>query len=259
MINPRMNQCLAQLSEDEYLSLESHFKLVSLPKGKLLYDPGDRIKNFLFPVTAKVAIGTSLDEEKFTDIAVIGAEGMIGRRLLIDGISSHRVYVSVAGFAYEIGESLMLQEFRKFAGVHDICMTSIEQLLLKISTEVICSRFHTLEQRLAKWMLLRLDEGMGKEVETTHQMIGFSLGYKREAITLALRRFPGIKVSRGRIHVNDRGRLERTTCSCYSAQATVSEEEPNITPCFVQHSRNIYSAWRLMRIEVYCSSSLQRL
>jgi CRP-like cAMP-binding protein len=223
-----MNQCLAQLSEAEYLLLESHFKLVSLPKGKLLYDPGDRIKNFLFPITAKVAIGTSIDEENFTEIAVIGAEGMIGRRLLIDGISSHRVYVSVAGFAYEISESLILQEFRKLAGVHDICVASIEQLLLKISTEVICSRFHSLEQRLAKWMLLRLDEGIGKEVETTHQMIGSSLGYKREAITLALRRFHGIKVSRGKIQVNDRGRLERTTCSCYAAQATVNDNQLNL-------------------------------
>jgi CRP-like cAMP-binding protein len=94
-------------------------------------------------------------------------------------------------------------------------MASFENLLLKISTEVMCSRFHSLEQRLAKWLLLRLDEGDGKLVETTHQIIATSLGYKREAITLTLRQFQGIDVFRGKIQVNDRGWLERSSCGCY--------------------------------------------
>ena len=215
MLNPRMNQCLAQLSEAEYQGLEPQLRLISLAKGTVLYEPGDPIRKFHFPVTAKLVIAASFDEEAFTDIVMIGSEGMIGRRLLIDGISSHRVYVSVAGFAYEISASPMLHEFRKFAGVHDICLASIENMLLKISAEVICSRFHSLEQRLAKWLLLRLDESDGAVLETTHQSMATSLGYKREAITLALRHFQGIELSRGKIHVRDRSWLERACCNCY--------------------------------------------
>ena len=217
MLNPELNLCLAQLDQDEFLSIEPHLRLVSLPKNKLLYEPGDSIKKMHFPVTAKIAIAASLDRETFTDIALIGKEGMIGRRLLIDGISSHRVYVSVAGFAYEVNASPILHEFRRFAGVHDVCMASIENMLLKISNELICSRFHSLEQRLAKWMLMRLDANRD-EIDTTHQSIADSLGCKRETITLTLRRLKGIKVSRGKIRVTDRGYLKRWSCGCYVAE-----------------------------------------
>lgn len=225
VLNPRMNQCLAQLSDEEFQRLEPQLRLVSLTKGRLLYEAGDPIRNFLFPVTSKIAIASNLDGDAYTDLVLIGSWGMIGRRLLIDGISSHRVYVSVPGFAYEISASPMLHEFRRFAGVHDICMATIENLLAKISNEVICSRFHSLEQRLAKWLLLRLDEGDDTTLETTHQAIATSMGYKREAVTLALRQFQGIEVSRGKIHVTDRGWMERACCSCYvSPQRTMDTQ-----------------------------------
>lgn len=217
MLHPRMNACLAQLSEEEFQSLESHLKLVALSRGQRLYDPGDRIQKFLFPVTAKLAIAAQVHEDLFSDVLLIGAEGMVGRRLLIDGISTHRVYVTVAGFAYEVSPAPVLHEFRRFAGVHDVCLASIEHVLSQISHEVICSRFHTLEQRLAKWLLLRLDEDSGEIVEATHQCIATSLGYKREAITLALRRFQGLEISRGKILVTDRGWLSRACCPCYVA------------------------------------------
>jgi CRP-like cAMP-binding protein len=215
MLNPRMNQCLAQLSEEEYQGLEPQLRLVSLTRGRVLYEPGDSMKRFLFPVTAKISIATCFDDENFTDIVLIGNWGMIGRRILIDGISSHRVHVSVTGFAYEIDASTMLHEFRRFAGVHDICIATVENLLSQISNEVMCSRFHSLEQRLAKWVLLRLDEADDTTVETTHQSIATSMGYKREAISLALSQFEGIEVSRGRIHVTDRGWMRRASCGCY--------------------------------------------
>ena len=215
VLNSRMNQCLAQISDEEFQRLEPQLRLVSLAKGRLLYDQGDSIKNFIFPVTAKIAIASNLDGDAYTDLVLIGSWGMIGSRLLIDGISSHRVYVSVPGFAYEISASPMLHEFRRFAGVHDICMTTIENMLAKISNEVICSRFQSLEQRLAKWFLLRMDEGDDNTIDTTHQAIATSMGYKREAVTLALRQFQGIEVSRGKIHVSDRGWMERASCSCF--------------------------------------------
>ena len=215
VLNPRMNQCLAQLSDEEFQRLEPQLRLVSLTKASVLFEPGDSMKSFLFPVTAKISIATSFDGVNFTDLVLVGSWGIIGRRILIDGISSHRVYVSVPGFAYEISASPMLHEFRRFAGVHDICMATIENLLAKISNEVICSRFHSLEQRLAKWFLLRMDEGDDNTINTTHQAIATSMGYKREAVTLALRQFQGIEVSRGKIHVSDRGWMERACCSCY--------------------------------------------
>lgn len=228
MLNPRMNHCLAQLDEGEYSRIEAELRLVSLTQGQLLYEAGDPIRKFLFPVTAKIAISASLDGDHYTDIVLIGAEGMLGRRLLIDGISSHRAYVSVAGFAYEISALPILHEFRKFSGVHDICMASIENILMTISKEVLCSRFHSLEQRLAKWLLQRLDEGSGNSVETTHQSIASSLGYKREAITLNLRHLEGVELFRGKIEVKDRSRLERAACSCYAPPDKQIQTQLNI-------------------------------
>ena len=94
-------------------------------------------------------------------------------------------------------------------------------MVSKMSMEVACANFHSLEQRVAKWLLIRHDHHRNDPIRVTHQSIADSLGVRREAITLILRKMRGLSFSRGAIKVVDREMLEHSTCECYAAQRQV--------------------------------------
>ena len=94
-------------------------------------------------------------------------------------------------------------------------------MLRKMSMEVACANFHSLDQRIAKWLLIRHDHDRSAPIRATHQSIADSLGVRRETITHALSKMRGLSFSRCAIEVEDRTLLEHTSCECYVAQREV--------------------------------------
>ncbi len=109
----------------------------------------------------------------------------------------------------------------KAAAYSTMCLQASIQMVSKMSMEVACANFHSLDQRVAKWLLIRHDHHRSDPIRVTHQSIADSLGVRREAITLILRKMRGLSFSRGAIKVVDREMLEHSTCECYAAQRQV--------------------------------------
>ena len=140
---------------------------------------------------------------------------MVGLRGLIDGNSLHSVRVAASGLAYTVGMAEFFQVWQGSATLQRMCMLAGTRILDKISTELACSRFHGVEARLAKWILLRHDHRGNDSIETTHQTIADSLGVRREAVTNGLRKLGGVQGWRGSLEVFDRRPLEAACCECY--------------------------------------------
>lgn len=102
-----------------------------------------------------------------------------------------------------------------------MCLQAGIQMLRKMSMEVACAHFHTLEQRVAKWVLIRHDRDRSAPIQATHQSIADSLGVRRESITNTLGKMRGLSHSRAAIEVEDRASLEHASCECYVAQREV--------------------------------------
>ena len=215
MLHPRSNQWLDQLAESDFVQLHPHLRLVSLPVGERLRGAGDPIKKLHFPITALIALSRELREGVGVDTALIGAEGVVGLRGLIDDASLHSVHVATSGLAYAIDMADFLPVWQGSVSLQRMCLRAGTRILDMVSTELTCSRFHDVEARLAKWILLRHDHRGNDLIETTHQTIADSLGVRREAVTNGLRKLGGVQGGRGSLEVFDRRPLEAACCECY--------------------------------------------
>ncbi len=220
-MNPRLNELLDQLPDTDYQRLLPHLRLMSLNAGRELYAPGDRIDKLYFPVSAAVAVATLTPAGQSIDAAIIGADGMVGLRCIAEGDSAYRFHVASPGLAYQLERQQLLTELDAGQGIYRMCLQAGIQMLRKMSMEVACAHFHTLQQRVAKWILIRHDRDRSAPIQATHQDIADSLGVRRESITNTLSKMRGLSYARSAIEVEDRALLEHASCACYVAQREV--------------------------------------
>ena len=102
------------------------------------------------------------------------------------------------------------------------------KLLQKISVEMACSHSHSIESRLARWIITRQDIEKSKTIKTTHQFIANSMGVRRESITNASAKLKGLKIFRGLIEIQERALLEAQCCECYFLDKTTHLQQSNL-------------------------------
>ena len=91
---------------------------------------------------------------------------------------------------------------------------------IQVAQTAACNRLHTIEQRLARWLLLTHDRVQRDEVSLTQEFLSRMLGVRRAGVSVAannLKQSGAIDYRRGNVIVVDRQRLEQTSCECYEA------------------------------------------
>lgn len=220
-MNPKLNAMLAQLPEADYQRLLPSLQLVSLLAGHTLYEPGQAIQSAYFPINTLLAIARQLRDGTSIDTCLIGAEGIMGLRGLLLTPSCQpqgHIYVSVSGLAYKMDIQHLREAIQASPVIHEMCLCARERNMMNMSIEVACCHFHSNEQRLAKWLLTRLDRQSAPIFKITHQALANSLGVRRESVTHALAKLQGLRFGRGQIEVVDRSALEGVCCECYGLQ-----------------------------------------
>lgn len=94
----------------------------------------------------------------------------------------------------------------------------------------MCSRHHTVDQQLCRWLLLSLDRLASNQLTMTQELIANMLGVRREGVTEAAGKLQSaglIHYNRGKIAVVDRAGLEAQVCECY---AVVNKEFDRLLP-----------------------------
>lgn len=217
-MHARLNELLQQLPDDDFESLHPHLKLVSLVEGQYLYEPGDQIDQIIFPITALIGLATVLENGCSIDTAIIGSDGLLGIRGIEEGTSVHRFHVLSSGLAYQISTIQLYRNAQHSSAIYKMCMKAGIQIIRKMSSEVACANFHTIEQRLAKWILIKHDRNSASTIKASHQTIADSLGVRREAVTNAMSKLEGISYRRCEIVVENYSLLKQHSCECHSVQ-----------------------------------------
>ena len=199
-------------------------ELVSLPKGKNLFVAGQISPHVYYPVGALVSMMMDMSDGYSVETYMVGNAGLIGCAAL-DGPSHYRANVRQAGLSYRI-PGPVLKSLLPHCPTHAMAISdTIRRMVMQLAQGVVCGKRHSVDQQLIRWMLISLDRTLEPTIEMTHQEIAERLGFRREAITLALGKLTAmgsIVSRRGAIEVIQRADLEAMVCDCY----WIGQEKP---------------------------------
>jgi CRP-like cAMP-binding protein len=214
-----VNQLLLALPESEFQRLAPHLEEVSLSLGQVLYEAGENIKHVYFPNRAMVSLIAVLEDGSTTEVGMVGSNGVVGYPAFLGGdLTTTRTIVQVAGTAMKIDAKLLKREFYRGGVLQRQLLLYTQALLTQISQTAACNRHHSLEARLARWLLTAQDHTASDTIQITQEFIAELLGTRRSGVTVAaglLQQAGIIRYSRGRITILNRLALEATACECY--------------------------------------------
>jgi CRP-like cAMP-binding protein len=213
------NSLLAALPRKDYLALQPDLTAVTLEFGAVLYETGDSIRDVYFPSKSVVSLLTIVDGRSALEVGLVGHEGMVGLPLALGvDISPVRALVQGAGPAMRMSAA----RFRKANDASPSLRRSLQRytynLLAQITQTAACNRFHRVEARLARWLLMTRDRVVSAEFRLTQEFLSHMLGVRRVGVTeaaSALQKRALIEYSRGNILILDHKGLEAAACSCY--------------------------------------------
>lgn len=213
------NRLLAALPAQEYERLLASLEPVRLTYGEVLYEPGDKIQHVYFPNDCLVSLLTVVEGHRALEVGLVGREGMVGSRLALGiAASSVRALVQGTGTAVRMKSARFLQEFRRSPALQRALFSFTDALMLQITQTAACNRFHTVGERLARWLLMTRERLSSSEFYLTHEFLADMLGVRRVGVTSAastLQRQRLIRYRRGTITILDQQGLEAAACSCY--------------------------------------------
>lgn len=216
---PIANRLLAALPRAEYQRLREHLEVVTLTFGEVLYEPRDPIRHVYFPNDSLISLLTLVDRHLALEVGMVGREGMVGITFALGaGVSPVRALVQGTGTAMRMKAAPFRTEFLQSLSLQQQVHLYTLALMTQVAQTAACNRFHVVEARLARWLLMTRDRVRSDHFRLTHEFLSHMLGVRRVGVTKAahaLKQHKLIDYSRGDITiVNGRG-LEAASCSCY--------------------------------------------
>lgn len=218
--SPVINRLLRDLPRAQYQSMESHLEPVELRFGELLYDVDAPIEHVYFPNDTVISLLTEVDTHRALEVGLVGPEGMLGVALAMGATSSTvRALAQGSGSAMRLKSTVFLREFRRGLSMQRQVLLYAHALMSQIAQTASCNRFHALEPRLARWLLMTRDRVGSDHFYLTQDFLSAMLGVRRVGVSAAAHALKArhlIDYSRGNIEITDGPALEAVACSCYS-------------------------------------------
>jgi CRP-like cAMP-binding protein len=213
------NLLLASLPPENMAALVPHLRVVQLPQETVLFEAGDTIKAIYFPHTGIVSIVVDLASGETIETAMIGRDSLVGgSAALDDDIALNRAVVQVAGVASVVDVGTFRGLAQQSHTFHATMARHRQFILAQAQQSAACNAAHTLEARLARWLLRCRDLLGSDDIHLTQEFLAEMLGARRTSVTLvasALKQAGFIQYRRGHIRVIDVEGLRDSACECY--------------------------------------------
>jgi CRP-like cAMP-binding protein len=214
------NLLLNALCAETRQRISPELKLTEMLPGSVLYESGGIMEDIFFPTNSIISMLYVMEDGHSAEIAMIGNEGVVGIALFMGGLSTpSRAVVQSGGHAYRLSRRHLMAEFDLHGDFHHLLLRYTQTLITQMAQTSVCSRHHSIDQQLCRWLLMSMDRHDGEKLDITQELIASLLGVRRESITKAankLQEADVIRYQRGHITIRNRSELERRCCECYA-------------------------------------------
>ncbi|KAF0190813.1 MAG: Cyclic nucleotide-binding protein [Gammaproteobacteria bacterium] len=224
---PHTNRLLAALPRKDQQHFLAGCEQVELVFADILCEPGEPFRHVYFPTDSYISLVSTVDSDARLEVALVGTEGMHGIALVLGvDIAPLHALVQGAGSALRMKAATFRSELRHSPALRHGLSRYLYVRMIQLAQTAACTRFHLVEARLARWLLMTQDRAYSEELHITHKFLGYMLGVRRVGITKAagsLQKRKLINYSRGIITVLNRRGLEAASCGCYRADKATYE------------------------------------
>lgn len=214
-----INRVVQALSSRDNRRLLAHSEQVQLTYGDVLCEPGKPIRHVYFPNNAIISLLTPVDGHASVEVGLVGREGMAGMGLFLGiSVSPVRMLVQGSGTATRMKAVSFRNEIRRNPALRRELSHYLYAFMAQVAQTAACNRYHLLEERLARWLLMTHDRVQSNEFHLTQEFLAHMLAVRRVGVSGAARRLRKEKLisyNRGNITIIDRKGLERASCRCY--------------------------------------------
>lgn len=220
-LSTAQNHLIELLPRDARLRLLKICHPVELGLAQVLNEVGLPTPYVYFPTDSFISLVTPLNGKPVLEVGMVGREGMLGIHIAL-GIKAAPLHALVqgSGAAWRIGAVAFRREVAQSSALQRGLNRYVYVVMMQLASAASCLRFHQIEPRLARWMLMTQDRAHSDSFHVTHEFLAYMLGVRRVGVTTAaseLQRVGLIRYHRGEIQVLNRRGLEAAACSCYAA------------------------------------------
>jgi CRP-like cAMP-binding protein len=224
---PATNRLLANLPYKDSIQLLRSCEEIELIYAEVLSRPGELISHVYFPTESFISLLNPINGNAGLEVGLIGNEGIFGATLMLEvDVAPFHAMVQGGGSALRMTTALFLHELEQSSALQVELKHYLYVLMSQFGQAAACTRFHLVESRLARWLLMTQDRAHSDHFHVTHEFLAYMLGVRRVGITKAassLLKQKLISYRRGDITILDRIGLEAASCECYQADKQIYE------------------------------------
>lgn len=212
------NFILSRLPAQEFAGLAPQLERVRFAAGETLYEVEDAASRVFFIESGLLSLISILEDGTYIEVAALGREGVAGMLMLLGAEAAvHTALAQIGGEALCMRAEAAREAFGRLPAFQSRVLDYARTLMTHVTQIAACNTLHTVEERLARWLLMCRIRAGSDTLPLTQEVLSHMLGVRRSGVTVAvgvLQQAGFVTHSRGQIVVTDAEGLRGVSCEC---------------------------------------------
>jgi CRP-like cAMP-binding protein len=213
------NRLLASFSAPVLALLQPQLRAIDLRHGEYIQKPAERIETVYFPTRGMISLVALSDGGHAVESGLVGREGVVNAFEAAHDLPAFgEAMVQAVGRAIIVSASHLRTIALQMPEVLGAISRAQATVMVQARQSAACNATHTLEARLARWMLQTRDRVESNTLPLTQEFMAIMLGVQRTSVTGTIGSLSALKLieqHRGSVEIIDPTGLKEAACDCY--------------------------------------------